>query len=134
MDRDQTDIVERSDEYDQQLHAVGSWINRTHLLVVIAAALATAAFLVMAVLLMWLELRHLSESNNRLLQDQIPAYQEEITDRDEEIQELTQQVEGLEYVLNRQALPAILQMSKQIEELGGKPPRVVLQPPSPEGS
>lgn len=66
-------------------------------------------------------IKDLALANREVLAVQVPALRSRIAERD-------QTIEDQKVVIN-QAVAAIIAMSDQIEKLGGKPPKVVLQPP-----
>lgn len=59
---------------------------------------------------------------NHAVRQEIPGLQRQLADE-------RQAREDAEFVLTEQAVPAIVAMSKQIEQLGGKPPQVILKAP-----
>lgn len=65
-----------------------------------------------------------SEDNYKVLTLQLPGLQRQITKLEAENAET-------DYVLNKQAVPAVIYLIKQVEALGGKPPQILLNPKEP---
>lgn len=61
--------------------------------------------------------------------DRLASLDDQIVGLKTQLAEQKQAAADLKYVLEKQAVPAILKMADQIEALGGKPPKIVLQPP-----
>lgn len=72
-----------------------------------------------------------SEDNFKAIGVQIPALRRQINDRERTIAKLEAEKVTDDYVLNKQAVPALVYLIKQVEELGGKPPPVLLNPEEP---
>lgn len=130
-------VEERSDELDHKLavfpQRVGDDVRHIFLLLV-----ATIIGGVLAVSSMFVYLARIAESsreqsreNQKVLTLQIPGLERQIRDREATIEQLGARNAATEYMLNKQAIPAIVYMIGQIEELGGRPPRVLLEPSEP---
>lgn len=69
-------------------------------------------------------IRTLAVENRKVLAVQVPTLRARIAERDATIADLQ--------AVQDQAIAAIIQLSDQVEALGGKPPKIVLQPPKRE--
>lgn len=65
-----------------------------------------------------------SEDNYKVLTLQLPGLQRQI-------RKLEEENAATEYVLNQQAVPAVIYLLRQVEMLGGKPPQILLNPEEP---
>lgn len=66
-------------------------------------------------------IKSLAVENRKVLAVQVPTLRARIAERDQTVADQKAVID--------QAVAAIVQMSDQIEALGGKPPKIVLKPP-----
>lgn len=118
---------ERSDELDKRMVLVTSkelaGLRRLNIilwaLIVFASLSFTAQFAILARLST--DTKRLGESNNKILSSQIAGLEKGIQGRDKTIEDQA-------FVIN-QAVEAIKKLAGQVQELGGDPGTVTLQPP-----
>lgn len=87
----------------------------------VAVLIAMGVLTIMAMALGYRELRRITANTNTVVT-------QENTRKDDEIADLQAQLDGLTFVLQEQAVPAIIAMGDQITALGGDPPEVILDP------
>lgn len=126
------DLVRRSNDLDEAVVATAAALpNRTTLIGLAIGASVAFALMGVAMIAMFVELRGLSASNNRLLEAQIPSLETTIDRRDATIKSKDQQIDALTFIVNKQAVPAIVWLSGRVEALGGGSPRILLGPDQP---
>lgn len=77
------------------------------------------------------EIKQQSEDNFNAIGVQIPALRQQIQNREKTIAKLEAEKVTDDYVLNKQAIPALVYLIEQVETLGGNPPPILLNPEEP---
>lgn len=114
-------IEDKSDELDARIVAIsakdyGRQRLRTILIMV------TLVFVVVGFVSMFVVLHQITAKTNFIVSSQIPGLQAQIRARDKTISDQ-------QYILEKEAIPAIVKLAKQVKDLGGDPGQIVLSPP-----
>lgn len=114
-------VEARSDELDEKIVALPA-VSYKHEKIRTALITAILVFVIIASINQFIVLRSITESTNLAVTSQIPGLQQQLKSRDETISDY-------KYVLEKQAIPAIIKLSEQVKSLGGEPGEVILTAP-----